>query len=131
VWITKYRRPALSIPIQKRLKILIEDICEKLHLRIIKIGFEEDHVHIYVSIPVVQPIPMIMQRLKGSTSFQLNKEFRKELKQYYWNKNVLWAVGYFVATVGEVNHETIEKYVEDQGKKDIKDECVELADIQE
>jgi len=39
---------------------------------------------------------------------------------------VLWAVGYFVATVGEVSHELIQKYVESQGKKDVLGEIVSL-----
>ncbi|MDJ0626552.1 MAG: hypothetical protein QNJ31_09340 [Candidatus Caenarcaniphilales bacterium] len=32
----------------------------------------------------------------------------------------------FVTTVGEVNHEIIKQYVENQGQKDIEEECIPL-----
>ena len=128
VWITKYRRPALSKLIQKRLSIILREVCDKFRVRILNLGFEEDHVHLYVSIPVVHPIPMLVHRLKGVSSFQLRKEFGAELSKFYWSKKVLWAVGYFVATVGEVNHETIKKYVEEQGKLEIENDCIEVKD---
>ena len=127
VWITKYRRKALTQSLQKRLKTILEEICKELYVKAIKIGLEEDHVHMYISIPVTQPIPMVVQRLKGKSAFRLRKEFKGELEQFYWNKKKgIWAVGYFVATVGEVTHETVKKYVENQGKKDIDDDCIEL-----
>jgi putative transposase len=125
VWITKYRRCALSSSIQKRLEILLRGIAHELNLRVISIGMEEDHVHLYVTIPPVQPIPYVVKILKGRTAKIIRKEFARELSLYYW-KPVLWAVGYFVATVGEINHETIKNYVEQQGKKDIEDECSEV-----
>ena len=122
VWITKYRRCALSPAIRQRLKILLADICEELHIRVIEMGMEEDHIHLYLSIPPVQPLPYVVQLLKGRTAKFIRSEFAKELKPYYW-KPVLWAVGYFVATVGEITHETIRKYVKQQGLKEIEDEC--------
>jgi len=90
-------------------------------------GFEEDHVHLYISIPPRQPIPYVVQMLKGRTSKVIRKEFNIYLREYYW-KPVLWAVGYFVATVGEITHQTIKNYVETQGKQDVlgDDEKVEL-----
>ena len=126
VWITKYRRPVLNQQIQKRLTELLQQFCKELYIKVIKIGIEEDHVHMYVAIPVVQPIPMVIQKLKGKASFQLRKEFSAELKKAYWNGKSLWAVGYFIATVGEVTHELIKNYVEKQGQVDIDSECIEL-----
>ena len=41
-------------------------------------------------------------------------------------KNVLWAVGYFVCTVWEVNHEIIKKYVDEQWKEDVEGTEIEL-----
>ena len=126
VWITKYRRFALSSAIQKRLDMLFRGICQELNVRVIEIGMEEDHVHLYVTIPPVQPIPYVVKILKGRTARVIRKEFSKELSSCYW-KPVLWAVGYFVATVGEITHETIKNYVAQQGKKDIEDECSEVG----
>lgn len=128
VWITKYRRKALNADIKKRLEIHLTELCNELYVKILKVGMEEDHVHLYVSIPVTQPLPYVVKTLKGKTSFLLRKEFKEYLKRFYWKTNALWAVGYFVATVGEVTHDTIKKYIEQQGKKDIEEECIELKE---
>ena len=75
VWITKYRRQVLNAVIHRRLKELIADVSAELNIRLISIGMEADHVHLYVSIPVVHPIPLVVNRLKGYTSFKLKREF--------------------------------------------------------
>lgn len=126
VWITKYRRQVLNNEIKKRLETILTWVCKELNIRIIKIWMEEDHVHMYISIPVVHPIPYVVKRLKWRSSKVINDEFQSHLTKFYWKKRVLWAVWYFVATVWEVNHETIKNYVENQWKKDIEDECIEL-----
>jgi len=58
---------------QDKLKIFIQDICDELYVKIIKIWMEEDHVHLYISIPPVQPLPMVVQKLKWQTSFKIGK----------------------------------------------------------
>ena len=50
VWITKYRNPFITKKIQERLEIIIRWICKKIWVIIIKIWFEEDHVHMYCRI---------------------------------------------------------------------------------
>ncbi len=124
VWITKYRRKVLSAVMKKRLEVVLKAMCKELYVRVIKIGMEEDHVHLYVSIPPVQPIPYVLKILKGRSSKIIRKEFAKELREYYW-KPVLWGVGYFVASVGEITDEIVRKYVEQQGKAHIEEECQE------
>ena len=107
------------------LKKVLNGICNEMHIRVLNIGMEEDHVHMYISVPPVQPIPYVVKILKGRTSKVLREKFKDHLKEYYLD-DVLWAVGYFVATVGEVTHEIVKQYIEEQGIKDIEDECVEL-----
>lgn len=125
VWITKYRREVLSKEMQKRLEVVIRGVCNEMRVRVIRIGMESDHVHLYLMVPPVQPIPYLLKILKGRSSKVLRKEFSEELMEYYW-KPVLWAVGYFVATVGSVDDKVIERYVEEQGKRDVDEECIEL-----
>ena len=45
----------------------------------------------------------------------LQEEFN-ELKQRYWGQH-LWAVGYFIRTVGTVTEDVIKEYIENQGSK--------------
>jgi putative transposase len=128
VRVTKYRRKCLDEMMRAKLKAVLEGVCRDLSVRVIRMGAEEDHVHMCVSVPPVQPLPYVVQMLKGRSAKVIRQEFAKELKPHYW-KPVLWAVGYFAATVGEVTHETVAKYVEEQGRKDIEDECCEATDF--
>jgi putative transposase len=54
----------------------------------------------------------VIQYLKGRSSRMLQDEF-SQLKKKYWGQH-LWARGYFCATVGTVNEETIRRYIEGQ-----------------
>lgn len=47
---------------------------------------------------------------EGKTSHDLQSEF-PELKKRYWGQH-MWARGYFCATVGAVDEETIKHYIE-------------------
>jgi len=125
VWITKYRRPCLTEWIQKRLETLLKWISKSLFVKIISIWMELDHVHMYISIPLSMPIPKTVKMLKWWSSRQIRKEFQNDLKEWYW-KPVLWADWYFIATVWEINHETIKKYVEQQWKEENYTEEIEL-----
>src|SRR5438876_5188923 len=51
VWITKYRRPALSGEVATRVRDLIRDICAQQEVNIMKGRVAKDHVHLFVSIP--------------------------------------------------------------------------------
>ncbi len=54
--------------------------------------------------------------IKQNTSRELKQKF-PFIKQVYWNKVAVWSEGYFVSTVG-INESTIQKYIENQGKRD-------------
>jgi len=125
VWITKYRHKCLWWAIQKRLETVLRWICKELYVQILSIWMEEDHVHLYVSIPLNSPIPMVVNRLKWRTSKVIREDFKEDLKEYYW-KDKLWATWYFIATVWEINHETIKNYVEHQGEQEHFNEEIEL-----
>ena len=61
-----------------------------------------------------------MQNLKGRTSRILQEEF-PALRKKYWGQH-MWIRGYFCGTVGEVDKETIERYIENQGKEETRDD---------
>jgi len=71
-----------------------------MYINVISLGMEEDHVHMYISIPVAKPIPYIVQKLKGTTSKEMMRKHRKYLKTWYRSDDVtLRARGYFICTV--------------------------------
>lgn len=54
--------------------------------------------------------------IKQNTARELKQKF-PFLKQVYWGTDSVWSEGYFVSTVG-INESIIQKYIENQGKKD-------------
>ncbi len=54
--------------------------------------------------------------IKQNTARELKQKFPL-LKEVYWGTESIWSEGYFVSTV-EINEEVIQKYSEDQEKKD-------------
>ena len=65
-----------------------------------------------VSAPPQLAPAKLVQFLKGRSSRMLQHEFA-HLRKRYWGQH-LWARGYFCATVGAVDEETIKKYIENQ-----------------
>ena len=71
VWITKYRRPALTGEIATRVRDLIRDICGQHEVSIMKGPVSKDHVHLLISLPPQVTISRLMQWLKGRTAHHL------------------------------------------------------------
>ena len=115
VWTTKYRYKVLTGKVAERLRNLLRQGCEARGIKIIRGSVGKDHVHMLVSCPPTMAPCKIVQYLKGRSSKMLQEEFN-ELKQRYWGQH-LWAVGYFIRTVGTVTEDVIKEYIENQGSK--------------
>jgi putative transposase len=118
VWITKYRKPVLTISMQERLHEIFAQTCEKIGVVILNLWFEKDHVHMYVRLPITKSITSVVGYIKWKSSYIMRKEFYKQLKRAYWWVESLWAVRYFISSVWEINWEIIAKYVEQQWKEE-------------
>ena len=118
VWITKYRYKILQGKIAYRLRELLKQGCDAKGLEIVRGSISKDHVHMLLSCPTTMSPSQIAQYLKGRSSHLLQDEF-PELKRRYWGPH-MWARGYFCGTVGEVDEETIKRYVEEQGAREEK-----------
>ncbi len=117
VWIPKYRKKVLIWKLKLRLQEIINERSEELRVKVLKWAIEKDHVHLYVSMPPSLSVSKYVNFIKGRTAFVLNREFKKELRLALW-KGALWAVGYFVATVWEINDKIVRNYIEEQESKE-------------
>src|SRR5450432_2638820 len=124
VWITKYRRPALTGEIATRVRDLIRDICGQHEVSIMKRHVSTDHVHLLISLPPQVTISRLMQWLKGRTAHQLLAEF-PHLKKQFWGRH-LWARGYFCCSSGNVTDDVIAKYIAEQNIDQDEDFKVDL-----
>ena len=124
IWGTKYRNKVLNNKIEDELKQLLYQIAEEKGFTIshLEIGLD-DHVHLLISAPPKLSVTTIVSCLKGTSAFRL---FRKhpELKKFYWSKEDrhLWSPSYYVETIGTTNQNAVAKYIDDQRKKELKNE---------
>ena len=112
VWITKYRYKILRGRVAERARDLLRQICQARDVVIIRGAVAPDHIHMLVSCPATMAPAKVVQYLKGRSSRRLQDEF-PELRKRYWGQH-LWARGYFCASVGAVDEDTIKRYIENQ-----------------
>jgi len=112
IWITKYRYKVLRGRIAERARDLIRQICQAKEVVIVRGSVSPDHIHMLLSAPPELSPSKLVQYIKGRSSRRLQEEF-PELSKRYWGQH-LWARGYFCATVGAVDEDTIKAYIENQ-----------------
>lgn len=109
MWCTKYRKPVLIKEVGKRYRNLARQICSELKVEIISGVVSKDHVHMLVSLPPQLSVSKLIQRLKGKTSYKLQREF-ESLRKEYWGQK-MWSRGYFACSTGNVSTEMIKDYI--------------------
>ena len=112
VWITKYRKPALSGKISHRTRELIRMVCKENEVDILAGHVSKDHVHLLVSAPPHLSVSKLVQYIKGYSSRKLQMEF-KELNDQFWGRH-LWGRGYFAVSSGNVTDDVIAEYIKTQ-----------------
>jgi len=95
-------------------------VCAANYIDIVSGGMSPDHVDLLLSIPTSMPVSKALQYIKGKTSRKLLQEF-EVLRKRYWGQH-LWARGYFAVTVGNVNSEEVQRYIEEQEQHHKKDD---------
>lgn len=115
VFIPKYRRKVMYGEIGKEVGEILSIVCKITGIHLIKGGICPNHVHLYVSIPPKMSISDVMSKLKGKSAlmiFDRHPEYREKGNRHFW------ARGYYCETVGNVNEETIKKYIQEQYERD-------------
>ena len=102
--------------VRKDVGEVVRKLCEMKDVVLIEGKICGDHVHIYVAIPPKLSVSDFMAYLKGKSALMIFDR-HAELKQR-WNDRHLWARGYYVTTVGNVNEETIRNYIRNQEETD-------------
>ncbi len=124
VWTTKFREKAITEKIEGYLFPYLENKAKRFGCKIYGCNGTEDHIHIAISIPPAENISDIVGKLKGSSSYFLNKELRV-------TENFYWQDGYGVLSFAERDLPAVLKYIAKQkeyhrnGKINIKMELTE------
>jgi len=82
VWITKYRKPALTGKIAERVRELIRGTCKQNEVEILTGHVSKDHIHLLVSVPPHLSVSKLVQYIKGYSSRKLLMEY-KELNKAF------------------------------------------------
>lgn len=116
VFIPKYWKKVMYGSNKKDLVEIIKKLCEMKGIQLIEGKVCVDHIHMYVAIPPKMSVSEAMSYLKGKSAlmfYDRHPEMRTK-----WGDRHLWARGYYVATVGNVNEETIRNYIREQEEND-------------
>ena len=114
VFVTKYRRKALTPELLEFLKTSFEEILKSWRCTLLEFRGEEDHVHLLVDIHPALDISTLINNLKSASARKARNEFAVHLAKFYW-KPLFWHRAYYVGSVGGATLETVKAYVEAQG----------------
>lgn len=110
IWCPKYRRPVLTDGVDIRLKQILHEVAEEKGVTIKALEIMPDHVHIFIDLDPRLGVHTVIKTMKGRSARILRSEFP-------WLKTRLpnmWTRSYFLCTVGHVNEDTIQKYINEQ-----------------
>ena len=97
------------------LAFIIEKLKE-LKVILVGYGFGPDHLHLFLANVRFIGETELVRQIKGYSSYKMRKYFFGLFKNELWGKK-FWSGGHFYRTVGAVNYETMNRYVqESQGK---------------
>ena len=91
-------------------------LCKRKEVHIVEAEVCPDHINILVEIPPKMSVSDFMSYLKGKSTLMLfdrHPEYRNK-----WGEHHFWERVYYVSTVGNVNEETIIKYIQEQEEND-------------
>ncbi len=126
VFPAKYSRIIFDNTVEEHLRQICLEIEKRYdYITFLEIGTDKDHVHFLIqSTPNYVP-SKIAQIIKSITARQIYVEC-PQVKKELWGGQ-FWRDGYFVATVGKNQNETvIKEYVKNQGKQDAEYEQIYL-----
>ena len=105
VFCPKYRRRVLQYGVDTRLKELIRETCQDIHVDCLEMEIMPDHVHLLLEVDPQFGIHKAVKTIKGRTSRMLRQEFPWLSRRL----PTLWTNSYFVSTVGGAPLEAVKK----------------------
>jgi len=112
VFTPKYRGKVLAQKtVKQELSRIFESICKWKAWTCLELNIQDDHIHMIILASPRYSVSYIMQILKGKSSAWMKKKIKRTRDIY--NKNSLWARGYFASTIG-IDEFIIKRYVKHQ-----------------
>jgi putative transposase len=113
IFCTKYRKQIFTEAVEIELKHIISQTCAEYNWSIEALEIMSDHIHLFIQVgPEAQPNE-IAKTLKSISAVCLFTRFPELKGRKFWGSG-LWSRGSYYGSVGNVNEETIRKYIENQ-----------------
>ena len=107
VWATHGRRPLLPPAFDGELASLLGRKAQDSGCVLLDHGFASDHVHMLLRLAPSVALSAAVQRLKGATSFDVNRRRRLPVQ-------LEWQAGYWAESLGPVDRGGLATYLRDQ-----------------
>jgi len=107
VWTTKNRIPYLRDPIRDTVLSHIRDNAKQKGIFIDHINGSIEHLHALISLGAKQTISEIMQKIKGESSYWINKNNITRFK-------FEWQDDYYAVSIGMSQLDTLREYIRNQ-----------------
>ena len=112
IFVTKYRRPVLTVEGLDVIQQACNSVAEKMNFRVLEFNGESDHVHLLVEYPPKLAISQMVNALKGVSS----RRYGQAGLPKPYNKKSLWTPAHFATSVGGAPIEVLKQYIENQKK---------------
>jgi putative transposase len=97
--------------LREDIREILRALCRYKKVDIAEGAVSADHVHLYVSIPPKLSVSNFMGYLKGKSALMI---FDRHPQMGTKFDRSFWARGYYVATIGNSNEETVKDYIAKQ-----------------
>jgi putative transposase len=104
IWTTQARQPIITNEIENVLYPFLENKAKRFHCHIFGIGGIDDHIHVALHIPPADSVNEIVGKLKGSSSYFLNKELQV-------TSNFRWQDGFGVLSFAGKDLPSVLRYI--------------------
>ncbi|MFD4258752.1 IS200/IS605 family transposase [Streptomyces sp. NPDC058534] len=123
VFVTKYRRNALTDAVLTRTEEIMREVCADFEAEMKQFNGEQDHVHLLVHYPAQGPalqagqLPQgrqLPQTPPGGTSRpKAGGEYDSHVRRYLWGGH-FWSGSYFAGSCGGAPLTVVRQYIENQ-----------------
>lgn len=113
VFVTKYRRKAISPRVWEVMLASFRESCAAYGCDLMESGWELDHAHLLIAYPPKVALATLAQHLKGLSSRRIRARRFPEVTSTLWGK-AFWSPSYGAFSCGGAPLATVKAYVEAQ-----------------
>jgi len=113
VFVTKYRRKAITRRVREFLKTVFSKVCTEFGGCLEEMDGESDHLHLLVSMPPKVAPANLVNSLKGVSSRHVRRQRFPEVRQALWGGH-FWSPSYFVSSTGGATLAKVKAYIQQQ-----------------